>query len=329
MQLEQALATRILLKDHHPLHRRVFYGKLAIAVGLFFVIMGLSILFIRMGWIAGSPFPIYIPLWVLGVGGGTGVSGGIWLIVFGFEDLQRIRNRKHGQQQLPTTPWLWDYPWQAWGSTDNYLKSALRSLAALILFSLFLSPFHWIAFSWEERSFFWQGIVGLLDLVIILSVGDRFVAKLKQYLRFGNSQLAFNDFPFFLGNPMSLTLKNVPTNISTFHLTLRCIEEVYLSDHARHDTRSVVVCYQLYQDIQILEPGNGHAEADLDMLWILPDDTTLSSTPSERPATYWELEVTAEQQGVHYQSRFLLPIYSEHIESTEHEYADEHKAATQ
>ncbi|GJL55054.1 MAG: hypothetical protein NPIRA02_21860 [Nitrospirales bacterium] len=316
MQLEQALTTRILLKEHHPLHRAVFYGKLFIGIGLVFVILSLSVLFIGMRWMEDSLFPVHIPLWVIGVLCGTGVGGGVWLIVSGLRDVQRIWNRNHGQQQFPSSPWLWDYPWQAWGVTDNFLKSALRSLVALILFSLFLSPFHWIAFAWEERSFFWQGIVGLLDLVIILSVGDRFVMKLKQYLRYGNSQLEFHDFPFFLGNPLSLTLKNVPSTISTLHLTLRCIEEAYLSDNTSQNTQSVVVCYQIYQDSQMIEQGDVHAGADLDLLWMLPEDPTLSSTPSERPATYWELEVTAEQQDVNYQSRFLLPIYAEPVEFT-------------
>jgi len=312
MLVEQTVGTRIHLKAHATLSRTTLTGKPALGIGLLFLIVGLLMLFMGMEWIGNGTDSIHGSLWILGVGGGLCAGIGLWLFVYGLHARRRMRNINDGKQLWPESPWLWDYPWQAWGVTDNYLKSALRSFGALIVFSLGLAPVHWIAFSWEEESFFLQGIVGLLDLVIILSVGDQFITKLKQYFIFGNSQLAFHEFPFFLGNPISLTLKNIPANISTLHLTLRCIEEAYLEEEITQGNRSVITCFQIYHDTQILERENLQCADALDIFWVLPKDQTLSSTPCEQPATYWELEVTADRPDVNYQSRFLLPIYAQH-----------------
>ncbi|GJL65772.1 MAG: hypothetical protein NPIRA05_07430 [Nitrospirales bacterium] len=313
MQLEQAITTRILLKERATLSGTTINGNRAIAVGLFFVMISLPALLLAMGWLAHTRWFISLPLWMIGIGGIIGVSGGLWLVLNGLRERQRIWNIKHGGQQLPMTPWLWDYSWQAGGATDNYLKSALENLMGFLLFSILVSPLNWMALFWEERSFFLQGTVGLLDLVIIMSIGGRFVTKLRQYLAFGNSQVDFHNFPFFLGNPMALTLKNAPLNISTFHLTLRCIKETAQCEETGDDAQSVIACYQIYHDTQILEKENVQFGNSLDIDWMLPEDETLSSAPSERPATYWELEITAAGQHIDYQSRFLLPIYAKRL----------------
>ena len=43
--------------------------------------------------------------------------------------------------------------------------------------------------------------------------------------------------------------------------------------------------------------------------WPLPTQGQWTTTLSERPARFWELEVKADTPGVDYHSRFLLPIY--------------------
>ncbi|GJL62237.1 MAG: hypothetical protein NPIRA04_08910 [Nitrospirales bacterium] len=311
MKLEQAITTRILLKERMTLSGMSFKENPSIAVGLLFIVLGLAALSEALGWRENFLYSTYVPLWIVGVGGIICLSGGLWLTVHGIRDRRRIWNMKHGKQQLSRTPWLWDYPWEARGATDSCLKSALRSLMGLLLFSVVASPFNWMAFFWEGRSFFLQGTVGLLDLVIIMSIGGRFLTKLRQYVTFGNSRLDFHDFPYFLGNPMSLTLKNVPSNISTLHLTLRCIEEATPCEETKDEISSGIACYQVYNDTQILKRERVQPGDNLDLYWMLPEDETLSSTPSERPATYWELEVTAAGHHLNYQSRFLLPIYAQ------------------
>ncbi len=310
MKLEPPTTERTFLKGHDPLSGTTIHGWPAVVFGLLFVLAGIPIVFVGMEWMDYPKNSIHAPLWVIGIAGSTFVGGGLWLVIHGLRGRRRIWNMEHGKRQLPTKPWLWDYPWQAQGITDNKLQSVLNSLMALIVFGVFLAPFNWVAFIREDSSFFWQGIVGFLDMVIVVGIGSRFLSNLKQYLAFGNAQLLFNDFPFFLGNSMSLTLKHVPTDISTLQLNLRCIEEAYKLHGTADNKKSVVVCYQIYKDTQLIERGNFRPGGDLHIAWRLPDDKSFSSTPSERPAKFWELEVTAERQDVNYQRRFLLPVYA-------------------
>ena len=148
--------------------------------------------------------------------------------------------------------------------------------------------------------------------MIVVGVGSRFLKAFKQYLIFGNARLLFNGFPFFLGNSISLRLNPAPADIPPLRCDLRCIEEAYEVYGTGEDKKSVVVCYQVYQDSQIIEKEKFRPGEDLYLSFTLPDNKAFSSMPAERPAKYWELAITAERPDVNYQSHFLLPIYAQH-----------------
>ena len=125
---------RVRLKGHDPLSRTTIHGWPAILFGLVFLIPGIPTLSIGMGWIDYPKHSTHAPLWVIGFCGGLFIGGGLWLAIHGLRGLRRTWNREHGMRQLPASPWLWDYPWQAQGTTDNKLKSAIGSLLTLIIF---------------------------------------------------------------------------------------------------------------------------------------------------------------------------------------------------
>ena len=304
---------RVRLKGHEPLSETTIHGWPALAFGGLFTVMGLPIIGIGMGIISYSESEVHAPLWVIGICGGLFSSAGIWLMLHGAMGLRRLWNVSHGKRQLPNSPWLWDYDWRAQGTSDHALKNVLRGALGLPVFGIFLAPFNWLAFFSKYSSLIWQGMVGLLDVIIILAVGGWFFEKLRQYLKFGNSHIGFNNFPFFLGDTMSLTIKKVPDNIGSLQLVLRCIEEIYETQRTGEDRKSVVVCYQIYIDSKTIDVGEFQPGRDYHLSWDLPDNKALSSTPSERPATFWELEVNSNSPEVKYQSRFLLPVYAPQV----------------
>ena len=311
MELKQAQTSgRIRLKGHEPLSQTTIHGWPAMLFGLLFVVMGFPVLSIGTGWMDYTISSIHAPLWVIGVGGGMFMACGMWLMLHGFNGLRRMWNMTNGKRQLPNSPWLWDYDWRAQGSTDNILKKALSTLVGLLVFGIFLAPFNWIAFVSEHGFGFWQILVGFFDCVIMLGVGGRFITKLKQYLTIGNSTLGYNDFPFYLGRTMSVTLKSVPSEVTNLQLDLRCIEEAYEVHGSGEHKKSEVVCYEVYKDSQIIQQENIQSGGDLHLSWNLPNDKALSSTPSERPAKFWELEVKADRGDSTYHNRFVLPIYA-------------------
>ena len=307
---QQPNTERISLKGHKPLSRITLHGWPAILFGLAFFIAGLPILGIGLGWINSPQSSIHAPLWVIGACGGLFVAVGAWLMLHGVKGLHRLWNMSHGKQQLPHSPWLWDYPWQAQGSTNNKFKESLGSISALIVFGVFLAPFNWIAFVSNSGGFFWQFITGFFDVIILLGVGGYLLKNVGQLWTFGNGMVSFQDFPFFLGQTMSLTIERLPIDISTVQFNLRCIEEAYEIRKRGRKRESIVVCYQIYHDTQTIRGELINETGQLRCSWNLPDDKHLTSTPSERPATFWELEVRAERPGLDYHCLFLLPIYT-------------------
>jgi len=309
---QQPNTERIPLKGHKPLSRTTLHGWPAILFGLAFFIAGLPILGIGMGWINYPQSSIHAPMWIIGVCGGLFAAVGAWLMLHGFQGLHRLWNMSHGKQQLPDSPWLWDYPWQAQGSTDNKFKESLGSMAALLVFGIFLAPFNWIAFASNSGGFFWQFITGFFDVIILLGVGGYLLKNVGQLWTFGNGMVSFQDFPFFLGQKMHLTIERLPADLTTVQLDLRCIEEVYeiREREGGRKRESIVVCYQIYHDAQTIRGEQVTETGALRCAWNLPNDKHLSSTPSERPAIFWELEVQGERPGMEYHSRFLLPIYT-------------------
>ena len=303
---------RIALKGHTPLSRTTIHGWPAIFFGAVFALMGSPILAIGMAWLDYPKASIHAPLWVIGLCGGMFVACGIWLMVHGIKGLHRQWNLANGKQQLPQSPWLWDYPWHASGITDNKFKSTLQSLIAIAAFGAFLAPFNWIAFVSDEGGIFWKILTGLFDVIIVLGVGGYLLKTLRQYWAFGNGRISFGAFPFFLGQTMALTVEGLPENLDYVELTIRCIEEAYeiRQREGGRKRESVVVCYQIYQDIQTFRGELVNETGQLRCSWHLPDETHLTSTPSERPATFWELEVEGQRPGINYHCHFLLPVYA-------------------
>ncbi len=303
---------RIPLNGHKPLSRTTLHGWPAIACGVAFLIMGSPILALGMGWIDASNSSIHAPLWVIGVIGGLFASCGLWLTLHGTKGLRRLWNMSHGKRQFRDSPWLWDYPWQAQGITDNKLQESLGSVVALAVFGVFLAPFNWIAFVSDFGGLFWQILTGLFDVIIVLGVGGYLLKNFGQYLTFGNGRVSFQNFPFFLGKKMQLTVERLPENLITVQFDLRCIEEAYeiREREGGRKRESIVVCYQIYHDTQMIRGELVNETGQLRCLWNLPDDKHLTSTPSERPATFWELEVQGQRPGQDFHSYFLLPVYT-------------------
>ena len=308
----QPPAERFALKGHKPLSHITIHGWPAMAFGGVFLIMGSPILAIGLGWLDYPMSAIHAPLWVISICGGCFAGCGAWLMIHGAKGLHRQWNQSHGKQKLPNKPWLWDYPWHASGITDNKLQESLGGVAALAVFGAFLAPFNWVAFVSNSGGLFWQSITIFFDVIILFGVGSYLLNNVRQYLTFGNGRVSFQDFPFFLGQTMSLTIERLPIDIPTVQCHLRCIEEAYeiREREGGRKRESIVVCYQIYHETQTLRGELINESGQLRCSWDLPDDKHLTSTLSERPATFWELEVHGERSGINFHSRFLLPIFA-------------------
>lgn len=142
----------------------------------------------------------------------------------------------------------------------------------------------------------------------------RWAQMLGDMIRYGNSFLAYDEFPYFLGSTMRARLR-APRHLSVIDsltLTLRCVQERYVTTGYGSNRTTRVVCYELYKDSLTLDQqrlGN-FVGAEIPVEFRLPTDklpTTLSATPP----TYWQIEARGQARGADYEAYFLVPVYKQ------------------
>ena len=272
--------------------------------------MGTFILLMGLGKIEVDPGKVHAPMWIIALFGLLFVLAGLSFIWHGLGGVRRKAKIKIVKTTRASSPWLWDYEWQALGISDNKLKKVMHGLIMLIVVGAFLAPFHWWAFVSDEGSFMVKAMVVFFDLVFGLGGGYYFLNNLALFLKYGNSRLRFSSFPFLLGDTLSVVLVGLPSEINQLQLDLRFIEEQYETRGSGRNKESRVVCYQLYHEERILKGREVASSGKLSLEWGLPNEPEMTSTLSQRPARFWELEVKADTPGVDYHSRFLLPVYA-------------------
>jgi len=135
---------------------------------------------------------------------------------------------------------------------------------------------------------------------------------LTNLIRYGNSFLAYDEFPFFLGCTFRGRLR-VPCHfalLNSLRLTLRCLQERYVTTGQGDDRSSRVVCYELYKDSITFDQQQlaNCIGAEIPVEFRLPADklpTTLAATPP----TYWQIEARGRGRGANYEAYFLVPVY--------------------
>jgi len=146
-------------------------------------------------------------------------------------------------------------------------------------------------------------------MLVVLAILAGGVYFLLRALKYGQSELRWKRFPFFLGEALEVEFVNAHGfgRFRSLTLTLRCIEERIES---RGDSTSVV-CYELYADTVRMEEGGEYNAGDgaLPLAFPLPADGRPTAL-SLHPPVYWELEVKADTPGVDFETRFLVPVYA-------------------
>jgi len=250
------------------------------------------------------------PAWVIAIVGAMFFAAGLFLFLHGARGIVRksIYNRKAAE--TPGQPWLFDFHWHPEGITFSAFDSMVSRLIAAVMWNAFLLPFFWIGYThrgtWPflvVASFF--ALIGIIFWV-------RWLQMLGDLLRYGNTFLAYDEFPYFLGGSLRVRLR-APRHLAvldSLSFTLRCIQEKYVMTGEGRNRSSQVVCYELYKDVLSLDRARlaNFVGADIPVEFRLPFDklpTTLVATPP----TYWAIEARGAAHGADYQAYFLVPVY--------------------
>src|SRR6185503_4312602 len=134
---------------------------------------------------------------------------------------------------------------------------------------------------------------------------------LVQQAKYGRARLAFQSFPFFLGETLTARL-GTSRPIGRFKklvFTLRCIEERTETRRTAKGTSIQTVCDQLWADEVAQDAGDLREGNEVTVRFDLPDGD-YGTRLSEAPARYWELTVVADTPGVEFSAKFLVPVYA-------------------
>jgi hypothetical protein len=279
------------------------------------VLFGLPFLAVGLGVCAAALqlFPVHgknAPSWVLGIIGGSFGFAGLFVFVHGVRGVARKARYKRESALHPGDIWYADYHWHQEGASYSALREMVSRFLAAVAWNGFLAPFFWVGFT-QRGAWLFAVIASLFGLIGII-FWVRWAQMLGELLRYGNSFLAYDQFPYFLGSTLGARLR-MPQHVADLDelkVTLRCVMERYVTSGTGKNRSSTVVCYELYQDSKTFsqEQVAGYAGGELPVQFKLPENqpsTTLIATPP----TYWEIEAAGSSHKVNYQAYFLVPVY--------------------
>ena len=266
-------------------------------------------------WISLAAFGIlparnHAPDWVIGIFGVLFFFGGLFFLIHGLRGAVRQAQYLRAAAQRPGQSWFYDFHWRQEGIAFSAFNAMLGRLLAALVWTAFLAPFFWIGFNVREAWVFliFSSLFALVGLVFWY----RWALMLADLLRYGNSYLNYDSFPYFLGGTLRARLRTPHhiSDIDALTLTLRCVREQYVTTGSGRNRSTSVVCYELYKEACTLTRDQiaGLAGGEIPVEFRLPANqptTSLASTPP----VYWEIEARGQSRRVGYEAYFLAPVY--------------------
>jgi len=308
------------LKGHTPRCATPLHGRIALLFAVAFTLGGSPIVLVSLDVIHVSAGSIHGPRWILGLVGGLFTSVGLFCFANCIGDLRRAARLRKQQQLHFAEPWFVDFDWNPEGIHDGKIRKLVTSVVGTLFFGVFLLPFNWWAFFSRDGILIVRLMTGLFDTLFLLSVGAT-VYRFMQFLKYGRGYLRFARFPYLLGESLEVQYVN-KRGLDRFEemtLTLRYIEERYVTRGSGKNRSTSVVCFEQYRDTQTITGSEARfaRSEPVSITFALPQGD-YASCLRECPPKYWELEVTAKTPGVDLSSTFVLPVYQTAAGSPSH-----------
>lgn len=296
-----------VLQNHRTQSSTAIDGWGSALFGIPFILAGSFMGFVALDQIQARK---HAPGWAIEIFAGMFFFGGVFFFLHGIRGVVRKAAYRREAAQRPGEPWLYDHHWRREGIAFSAFDDMLKRLLAAMVWTIFLLPFGWVGVNVRGAWPFLLAVAifGLLGLIFWF----RWAQMLLDLLRYGNSFLTYESFPFALGGTLRARLRS-PHNVSAIEqitLTLRCVQEKYVTTGSGSNRQTNVVCYELYRDVTNYDRDRltGLAGNDIPVEFRVPADqptTNLAATPP----IYWEIEANGKARGVDYEAVFLVPVY--------------------
>ena len=239
-------------------------------------------------------------------------GAGVFLASLGIRGLIERSRLKARREHHPQEPWLVDHSWDSTGVSYNPGSSLPGQLGAAAFMTLLLAPFNYFAFYVPSADMpTWaRALVGFFDVMLVLTIVG-IVGTLVQQAKYGRARLAFQAFPFRLGDNLTARLgtSRAIGDFKKLTFTLRCIEERTETRRSGARTSIQTVCDQLWAEEVALGAGAVREGNEITVRFDLPEGD-YGTRLSEPPARYWELAVAADTPGLDFAAKFLVPVYA-------------------
>jgi hypothetical protein len=296
-----------VLVNHPTQSATAIDGWKSVLFGLPFFAAGIFIGAVALEYVGGKK---HAPDWLVGLVGFFFFAAGAFLIIHGLRGVIRKAKYDSEARQVPHELWLCDYHWRREGVTFSTFNSMLQRLFAALFWNAFLIPFFWIGLS-ESGAWFFAVVAGLFALIGLV-FWVRWAQMLAELLRYGNTFLGYNNFPFFLGSTLSARLRTPAhySDLDELTFTLRCVQERYITTNSGRDRTTNVVCFELYSASQTFSHGQlaAFSNQGIPLEFSLPESQPPTFLVSA-PPTYWEIEANGKSSHVNFQAFFLVPVY--------------------
>ncbi len=296
-----------ILENHPTQSATAIDGWRSAVFGVPFLAAGVWTTLAALGFVSGRK---HAPDWVIGMFGAMFFFGGLFFLIHGLLGAVRKAQYLRDSAQRPGQPWFCDFHWRQEGIAFSAFNAMLGRLLAALGWNAFLIPFFWIGLTVREARIFL--IFSSLFALLGLFFWYRWAQMLADLLRYGNSFLNYDSFPYFLGGTLGARLRapHHVSDIDALTLTLRCVQEKYITTGSGSNRSTRVVCYELYKDAVTLTRDRlaGLAGGEIPMEFRLPADQSTTSLAST-PPVYWEIEARGQSRAVGYQAFFLVPVY--------------------
>ena len=296
-----------VLVNHPTQSATAIDGWKSILFGSPFLAAGVFIEAAALNYVGGAK---HAPDWLIGLIGFFFFAAGAFLIIHGLRGVIRKTKYDREARQVPSQLWLCDYHWHREGFAFSAFNSMLQRFVAAVVWNAFLTPFFWIGLT-QRGAWFFAIVAGLFALIGLV-FWYRWGQMLAELLRYGDTFLDYNTFPFFLGSSVSARFRapNHLADIDELTLTLRCVQERYITSGSGDNRSTNVVCFELYADSKTFSRGQlaAYSNQSIPIEFTLPD-SQLTTSLASTPPTYWEVEANGKSSRVNLQAFFLVPVY--------------------
>lgn len=290
--------------------RTGFSVRGAVLFGAAFVVSGTAIVLVGQRVIPVDPSTVHAPWWVLTAAGLSFAGSGLAVWGMAVTQQRAERHRREAMRRYAGSEAHADHAWNPRGDRSRQWQRAAHALGGAIFLSIFLSIFNWWAFG-AEGPLMVKIIVILFDLVLLFAWWEA-VVRTGRALKFGDSRIVFDHFPYLLSEPV--VIRWVPPKgvgrARRGEFTLRCVEEFHEERGSGEDRSKWMVHEELVAETHTFDDPHTFAPGrEVEFRYVLPEGVPPSSLSAVKPV-FWEFEAKLMMPGFDFEERYLVPVYT-------------------